>query len=109
VGSAFLRIQKGKTVMPNPLDHVHPDFGVFGSSFDTMWLRLAGGLWALALLVAVGYLGHGLLAMAHNRNDTHPLALRHSKQQAVNAAAALGGLAALPVIVQAILAVASSH
>jgi hypothetical protein len=91
--------------MQNPIGNVHPDFTVFGASFTSMWMRLAGGLWAMALLVAVGYLGHGLLAMAHNRNDTHPMALRHSKQQAVNAAAALGGLAALPVVVGAILAV----
>lgn len=91
--------------MKNPLDGVTPDFSIFGAEFTSLWLKLAAGLWALGLLIAIGYLGHGILAIAQNRNDAHPMALRQAKSEAVNASAALGGLIALPVIVTAFFAV----
>ena len=87
--------------MKNPLDGVTPDFSVFGTEFTSMWLKLAAGLWGIGMLIAIGYLGHGILAIAQSRNDAHPMALRHSKTEVVNASAALGGLIALPVIVTA--------
>jgi hypothetical protein len=93
--------------MKNPLDGISPDFTVFGAEFNSIWLTLAAGLWGLAILVAVGYLGYGVLGVAQSRNTGHTMQLRDSKQQAVNAFVALGGLVALPIIVGAIMLVFS--
>ena len=82
----------------NPLDGIVPDFTVFGADFTNIWQKLGGGLWAVAILVAIGYLGHGILGMAQNRGG-HPGNLRESKKEAVQAGAALGGLIALAPIV----------
>ena len=48
--------------MKNPLDHIAPDFTIFGAQFTTIWQKLAAGLWGLGILIAVGYLGHGISA-----------------------------------------------
>ena len=69
-----------------------------GAEFTTLWQKLAGGLWAVAILIAIGYLGHGILGIAQNRGG-HPGNLRESKKEAVNAGIALGGLLSLGVIV----------
>jgi hypothetical protein len=82
----------------NPLDHIVPDFTIFGAQFTTIWQKLAAGLWGLGILIAVGYLGHGILGIAQNRGG-HPGQLRESKKEAVNAGIALGGLISLAVIV----------
>lgn len=84
--------------MRNPLDHIVPDFTIFGAQFTTIWQKLAAGLWGLGILIAVGYLGHGILGIAQNRGG-HPGQLRESKKEAVNAGIALGGLISLAVIV----------
>ena len=84
--------------MKNPLDHIVPDFTIFGAQFTTIWQKLAAGLWGLGILIAVGYLGHGILGIAQNRGG-HPGQLRESKKEAVNAGIALGGLVSLAVIV----------
>lgn len=84
--------------MKNPLDHIVPDFTIFGAQFTTIWQKLAAGLWGLGILIAVGYLGHGILGIAQNRGG-HPGQLRESKKEAVNAGIALGGLISLAVIV----------
>ena len=84
--------------MKIPLDHIVPDFTIFGAQFTTIWQKLAAGLWGLGILIAVGYLGHGILGIAQNRGG-HPGQLRESKKEAVNAGIALGGLVSLAVIV----------
>ena len=85
--------------MENPLNGVVPDFSVFGAEFTAIWQKIAGGLWGLAILIAVGYLGHGILGIAQNKNGGHPGQLRESRKEAVNAGIALGGLIALAVVV----------
>jgi hypothetical protein len=92
--------------MTNPLDHIVPDFTVFGAQFTAVWQKLGAGLWGLGILVAIFYLGHGILGIAQNRGG-HPGNLRESKKEAVSAAIALGGLIMLAVIVGAALAVFS--
>lgn len=84
--------------MNNPLSNIVPNFTVFGAEFTTIWQKLAGGLWGMAILVAIGYLGHGILGIAQNRGG-HPGNLRESKKEAMNAGIALGGLICLAVIV----------
>ena len=90
--------------MDNPLDGILPDLNIFGDAFTTIWQRVAGGLWGLGILVAVAYLGIGILGMVQNKGS-HPSQLRESKADAVKAGWALGGLVALPVIVGAFLLV----
>lgn len=90
--------------MNNPLDGIVPDFAIFGAEFNGIWQKLAAGLWGVAILIAVGYLGHGILGIAQNRGG-HPGQLRESKKEAVNAGIALGGLISLAVIVSAFIAI----
>ncbi len=90
--------------MENPLDGIVPDFSIFGAEFTAIWQKLAAGLWGVAILVAVGYLGHGILGIAQNRGG-HPGNLRESRKEALNAGIALGGLLALAVIVSVFIAI----
>jgi len=82
----------------NPLNGIIPDFAIFGAEFTAIWQKLAAGLWGLAIIIAIGYLGHGVLGIAQNRGG-HPGNLRESKKEALNAGIALGGLIMLAVIV----------
>jgi len=82
----------------NPLNGIIPDFAVFGAEFTAIWQKLAAGLWGLGIIIAIGYLGHGVLGIAQNRGG-HPGNLRESKKEALNAGIALGGLIMLAVIV----------
>ena len=92
----------------NPLDKVSgPDFTVFGAEFTSWWVTLLAGVWAIGMVVAIGFLIHGLVMMGVSKGERHPGHLRESKKEAATAGMALGGLAALPVIVGAIIAVAS--
>jgi len=91
----------------NPINGITPDFTVFGADFTTIWSKLAAGLWGLAILVAIGYLAHGILGIAQNRGG-HPGQLRESRKEAVNAGIALGGLIALSVIVSVFITVFST-
>ena len=84
--------------MENPLNGIIPDFAIFGAEFTAIWQKLAAGLWGLAIIIAIGYLGHGVLGIAQNRGG-HPGNLRESKKEALNAGIALGGLIMLAVIV----------
>lgn len=84
--------------MENPLNGIIPDFAVFGAEFTAIWQKLAAGLWGLGIIIAIGYLGHGVLGIAQNRGG-HPGNLRESKKEALNAGIALGGLIMLAVIV----------
>ncbi len=90
--------------MKNPLTGVIPDFSVFGAQFTSIWLKLAAGLWGLGIIIAIGYLGHGILGIAQNRGG-HPGQLRESKKEAVNASIALAGLIMLAVIVGVFLSI----
>jgi len=88
----------------NPLNNIVPNFTIFGAQYTAIWQKLAAGLWGLAILIAVGYLGHGLLGIAQNRGG-HPGQLRDSRREAVNAGVALGGLISLAVIVSVFIAI----
>ncbi len=90
--------------MSNPLDNIIPNFTIFGAQYTAIWQKLAAGLWGLAILIAVGYLGHGLLGIAQNRGG-HPGQLRDSRREAVNAGVSLGGLISLAVIVSVFITV----
>jgi hypothetical protein len=92
--------------MQNPLDNIVPNFTVFGAQFTSIWTKLAGGLWALGILIAIFYLGRGILGIAQNRGG-HPGNLRESQQEAKHAGFALGGLIALAPLVSVFIAVFS--
>ncbi|OZB85874.1 MAG: hypothetical protein B7X41_14405 [Microbacterium sp. 14-71-5] len=47
----------------NPLNGVVPDFSIFGTQFTQLWQKLVAGAWALGILIAVVYLGIGILEM----------------------------------------------
>lgn len=88
----------------NPTDGVLPDFTVFGSKFNTLWKKLLGAAWALALIWTVGRLVIALAAMSNSKGG-HPQQLSESRQEAVTAGVAVAAVAGFAVIVGAILAV----
>ena len=90
--------------IPNVLEDISPDFTVFGGEFESKWKLLLAGLWGIFLIIAVGFLLHGILGIAHSKGG-HPGQLRESKKEAANAGIALGGLIAAPVIVSAAILV----
>lgn len=87
----------------NPLNGVLPDFAIFGDQFTELWQKLLAGIWGLAIVVAIVYLIIGLLSMG-KADSTNPQAYKAGRGQFVWALVALGGLAALAVVVGAILA-----
>jgi hypothetical protein len=94
------------TATENPLDGLVPDFRIFGAQFTALWQKLMVGLWGVFILVAIGYLMHGILGIAQNRGG-HPGQLRESKKEATNSMISLGGLIALGPIVGIAIAVFS--
>ncbi len=91
----------------NPLDGILPDFTVFGAKFTAWWQKLLGALWAIAILVTIGFLIWGIAKMG-KADDGNPGVYRQGQQAAKAAGIALCCEAALTVIVGAILAIASA-
>lgn len=90
----------------NPLSGLKPDWSVFGSDTTALWQRILKGVWGLALVIAVGYMIHGIAMMAAAKKQHHPGDLREGKKEASVAAIAFGALCCLGVIVGAIVSVA---
>ena len=92
----------------NPLNGIIPDFSFGGTEFTQLWQKLIAALWAIAILVAIGYLIFGVVAMAGASGETNPNPQAHSqgRRKAVWAAIALGCLAGLAIIVGAVLSFA---
>ena len=90
----------------NPIAGLTPDFNAFGADVNSKVMLILGGIWALAILGAIGYLIRGLLSMAQTR-DNNPHAHRQSRGEAKAAAIALACLFALVAIVGAIAWIAS--
>ena len=90
----------------NPIDGLTPNFDAFGGGVKAKALLILAGVWGLAILVAIGYLIRGLLAMGRTR-DNNPMAHRQATGEAKAAAYSLAGLFALVAIVGAIAWIAS--
>lgn len=91
----------------NPLDGVLPDFSVFGAEFTELWQKILGGIWALGILAAIIFLIVGIAKMAGGSSSGNPQAYKQAQTSVTWAAIALGGLAALAVIVGAVFALVS--
>lgn len=91
--------------MDNPLDGILPDFTIFGTEFTELWQKLLGGLWGLAIVLAVVFLIIGIVKMSSASSSGNPNEYKSARTQAMWAGISLGVLAALAVIVGAILAV----
>ncbi|MDM4723322.1 hypothetical protein QTQ03_28365 [Micromonospora sp. WMMA1363] len=89
----------------NPLDGVTPDLGVLGGAFQSTWVRVVGGLWALMIAAAAVYLGAAMLNMAQARRVGNAHMMSEAAGDVKLRAAALAGLVGLPVIVGAIITV----
>lgn len=92
--------------VPNPIDGMVPDFNVFGAQFNTTWKKIFAGVWAVLLILSIGYLARGILGIAQS-HESHPNAMRGAKREAMHGAIAVMGLAALGVIVTALLSLVS--
>ena len=92
----------------NPLNHVLPNFTIFGAEFTQLWQKLLAAIWGIAIILAVVYLILGVLSMATASGPAaNPMAHAEGRKKAIMAAIALGCLAALAVIVGAVLTLAS--
>lgn len=89
--------------MTNPLDDLVPDFTVFGAEFTSLWQKIGGGIWAIGILVAIFYLGRGILAMGRSRGSGHPQEYKDAKTEALWGGISFGGLVALATIVTVIM------
>lgn len=89
----------------NPITGLVPDFTVFGAEFDTWWKKLFAGLWAFALIVAIGWLIFAILEMRRATGNHVPGQVDDAKNKLAWSAGSVGGLAAFGVIVGAIFAV----
>ncbi len=98
-------VQALPAAVKNPLDGVLPSFTIFGAQFTALWQKLAAGLWGVAIIVAIFWLGRGVLSIAQARQSSHPGALEGAKKDTAHAGMALGGLVALGALVGIILAV----
>lgn len=89
--------------MQNPLNGIVPNFSIFGAQFTAAWQKIGAGLWGVAILIAIFYLGRGVLAIATSNDN--PGSRRIGQHEAARGAMALGGLVGLAVIVGAVIAV----
>lgn len=88
-------------VIPNPIAPVTPSI-VFGVEFDAWWKKLVGGLWGMALIVAVVYLILSLLNIGKHESD-NPHKHAEAKKGVMRAGVSLVALVGLPAIVAAII------
>lgn len=89
----------------NPMDGVSPDLGVLGGAFGAIWVRVAGGIWALLIAAAALYLGAAFLNMAQAKKMGNSHMMSEATGDVKIRAAAFGGLVMLPVIIGAIITV----
>lgn len=87
----------------NPLDGVVPDFTIFGAEFTELWQQVLGGLWGIAIVIAVVFVIVGLVTMG-KAGGSNPHSYKEGQTQLKWALISLAGLAALAVGVGAILA-----
>ncbi|WP_241992474.1 hypothetical protein [Cryobacterium lactosi] len=97
-----------RAAIDNPLDGILPDFSFGGAEFTALWQKLIAALWAIGILVSIGYLIFGIVAMAGASGDTNPNPQAHAqgRRKAVWAGIALAALAGLAIIVGAVLSFA---
>lgn len=91
----------------NPFKDLTPKFDIFGDAFDTLWKKLAGGLWGLALITAFVFLILAIVGMSQATTQQNPVAHADARKKAVVSGVAFGCLAALGVIVGMLLTVFS--
>lgn len=88
----------------NPLDGVLPDFNVFGAEFTQLWQKLLAGIWGLAIVVSIVFIIMSITKMGAASNSQNPQEYKSARKQFTWSLIALGGLAALSVIIGAVLA-----
>lgn len=77
-----------------------PDFGALGDIFWKEWKTVFPMLWAVGVLVAIFFLGRGLLAMARAQESGTPQERRTAITEASCGGGGFAGLIALGTIIQ---------
>ncbi|MFT7712324.1 hypothetical protein ACMT9Y_15295 [Clavibacter tessellarius] len=105
--SAVITLAAG---IQNPINGIVPDFSFGGTEFTAWWQKLIAILWAVGILVTIGFMIKGLVAMAGSTSDVghNPQAHTAGKQQFKSAFFSLVGLAALAIIVGVTLAIGAA-
>lgn len=91
--------------MDNPLDGILPDFSIFGAEFTELWQKLLGGIWGIAIVLAIAFLIISVTRMAGASSGGNPNDYKQARSGAMWSGISLGALAALAVIVGGILAI----
>ncbi|WP_259349243.1 hypothetical protein [Rhodococcus sp. UFZ-B548] len=95
-GAASAQIQ-------NPIDGVKPDLSVFGPAFNNVWVRVIGGIWAVALGASTVKLIFALYKMRSMKAAGMPQEMSDASGEARIAGIAFGCLASVGIITGAIL------
>lgn len=95
-GAASAQIQ-------NPIDGVKPDLSVFGPAFNNVWVRVIGGIWAVALGASVVKLIMAIYKMRSMKAAGMPAEMADAGQDFKVASIAFGCLASVGIITGAIL------
>ena len=84
-----------------PLDGVSPDFGIFGGEFQGLWQQLLAGVWALAIVVVVGWLILAIVKFAGAKRESQVHNVAEARTGIFYAGGALLLLSVLPLLVSA--------
>ena len=87
----------------NPLEGVKPDIGVLGPAFNSVWARVVGAIWGVALAASTVKLIMALYKMRSMNKAGMPTEMADAGQEAKIAGIAVGCLASVGIIVGAIL------
>lgn len=87
----------------NPLKGVTPDLSVFGPAFNSVWARVVGGIWGVALGASVVKLIMALYKMRSMNRAGMPAEMADAGQEAKVAGIAVGCLVSVGIIVGAII------
>lgn len=103
--TAVLLLSTGaaSAAITNPLDGITPDLSVFGPAFNSVWARVVGGIWAVALGASTVKLIFALYKMRAMKAAGMPQEMSDASGEARIAGIAFGCLASVGIIIGAIL------
>lgn len=95
--------------IPNPLDGISPDFGLFDGALDTSWKRVVAFLWALVVIGASVRVIVGAFKVKRAKSRGYANDLAEGSEELQDALVSLGLVGLASPIIATILFVVSGH